>query len=131
MPEYNQKVRKLALLTALSLLAACAPDIQNKDAVRGTIVDYLKARQAQTGLNVDLMQVDISSLTFASGGNEAHANVMFTPKAGGGGMQMPYTLDRKGNKWVVRAHAEDGANPHGAAGLPALPPNHPPVDKQP
>ncbi len=122
-------MRKLAFSAALILLAACAPDIQNKDAVRGSIVDYLKARQAETGLNVDLMQVDVAGITFSSGGTEAHANVMFTPKAGGGGMQMGYDLDRKGNKWVVRARAQ--GNPHGASGLPSLPPNHPPMDKQP
>ena len=121
------------MIAALSMLAACAPDIQNKDAVQTSIVNYLKARQAQTGLNVDAMKVEVSSLTFASGGKEAHANVTFTPTAGGPGMKMPYTLDRKGNDWVVRAHAE-GGNPHGAAGTTELPPNHPPVtptDKQP
>jgi hypothetical protein len=123
-------VRKLALIAVLSLLTACTKDIQNKEAVRDGIVDYLRIRQDKTGLNVDMMQVDVSNLTFTSSGNEAHANVMFTPKAGGGGMQMPYTLDRKGDKWVVRAHAESADNPHGAAGLPPLPPNHPPVDKQ-
>lgn len=131
MPEYNQKVRKLALIAALSLLAACNRDIQNADAVRGSIVDYLRERQSKTGLNMDLMKVDVSNLSFSSSGKEAHATVMFTPKAGGAGMQMPYTLDRKGDKWVVRAHAESGENPHGAAGLPALPPSHPPVGKQP
>jgi hypothetical protein len=75
---------------------------------------------------MDQMQVDVTTITFSSGGNEAHANVMFTPKAGGAGMQIPYTLDRKGTQWVVRAYAE--GNPHGAAGLPSLPPNHPPVN---
>ena len=94
-------------------------------------VDYLTARQAQTGLNMDSMTVEISSLQFGSSGNEAHATVVFTSKGGGGGMTMPYTLDRKGDKWVVRAHAEGGQNPHGAAGLPALPANHPPLDRQP
>jgi hypothetical protein len=121
-------VRKLAIIAALSLLAACAKDIQNKEAVRGAIVDYLNARPDKIGLTVD---VQISTLTFSSSGNEAHANVMFTPKGGGPGMAMPYTLNRNGSKWVVRPHAEGGENPHGAAKLPALPPNHPPVDKQP
>lgn len=121
----------MAFIAALSLLAACTNDIQNADAVRTSIVDYLKARQEKTGLNMDNMLVDVAAVTFSSGGNEAHANVTFTPKAGGGGMQMPYTLDRKGDKWVVRARPEGGENPHGAAGLPSLPPNHPPVDKQP
>jgi hypothetical protein len=130
-PEYNRKVRKMALIAAFSLLAACTKDIQNSDAVRSSIVDYLKARQEKTGLNVDMMKVDVSSVTFTAAGKEAHANVMFTPKAGGEGMQMPYTLDRKGDQWVVRAHAEGGENPHGASGLPSLPPNHPPVGQKP
>jgi hypothetical protein len=131
MPEYNRNVRKIALIAAFSMLAACTKDIQNSEAVRSSIVDYLKARQEATGLNVDLMKVDVSSVTYTAGGKEAHANVMFTAKEGGGSMQMPYTLDRKGDKWVVRAHAEGRENPHGAAGLPSLPPSHPPVGKQP
>lgn len=130
-PEYNRKVRKLAFIAVLSLLTACTKDIQNKDAVRGAIVDYLNARPDKMGLSVD---VQISTLTFSSSGNEAHATVMFTPKKGGPGMEFPYTLDRKGSKWVVRPHAEGGMSPHGAGGLPAMPampPSHPPVDKQP
>lgn len=121
-------MRKLALIATLSVLAACTKDIQNKDAVRGAVVDYLNARPDKMGLTVD---VQVSTLTFSSSGTEAHANVMFTPKGGGAGMQMPYTLDRKGDKWVVRSRAEGGENPHGASGLPALPPNHPPMGKQP
>jgi hypothetical protein len=121
----------MAMIAALCLLAACTKDIQNADAVRLSIVDYLKARQEKTGLNMDMMTVDVSSVTFTSSGNEAHANVMFTPKAGGARMQMPYTLDRKSDKWVVRPHADGGENPHGAAGLPAPPPSHPPLGKQP
>jgi hypothetical protein len=124
-------VRKIALMAAVLLLAACTKDIQNADAVRSSIVDYLKARQEKTGLNMDMMKVDVSSVTFTSGGKEAHANVMFTPLAGGGGMNMRYDLERQGDKWVVRPHAEGGENPHGAAGLPALPPSHPPMGKQP
>jgi hypothetical protein len=124
-------VRKTPLIAAILLLAACTKDIQNSDAVRDSVVDYLKARQEKTGLNVDLMKVEVSSVTFSSSGKEAHANMMVTPKAGGAGMQLPYTLDRQGDKWVVRPHAEGGENPHGAAGLPSLPPSHPPVDKQP
>jgi hypothetical protein len=119
------------MIAALSLLAACSKDIQNKDAVRASIIDHLKERQPKTGLNMDLMQVDVTTITFSSSGNEAQANVTFTPKQGGSGMKMPYTLDRKGDKWVVRARGEGGENPHGAAGLPAMPPGHPPVGQQP
>jgi hypothetical protein len=126
-------VRKLAVIVALSLLAACSRDIQNADAVRGSIIDYLKARQAKNELDVDMdkMQIEVSNLSFSSSGKEAHASVKFTTLDGKGAMKLPYTLDRKGDKWVVRGHAEGGENPHGASGLPTLPPQHPPVDKQP
>jgi hypothetical protein len=131
-------VRKLAFIAALALLSACTKDIQNKDAVQGAIVDYLKAREAKTGLKMDSMQVEVSTMTFSSSGNEAHVTVKFSPKAGGPGMDLPYTLDRNGNKWVVRAHAEGGENPHGGSAQPAMPgmpPGHPSTggtpDKQP
>jgi hypothetical protein len=127
-------VRKLAFIAVLALLTACTTDIQTTDAVRGAIVDYLKAREAKTGLKMDSMQVEVSTMTFSSSGNEAHVTVKFSPKGGGAGMDMPYTLDRSGSKWVVRAHAEGGENPHGGTALPAMPampPGHPPTDKQP
>lgn len=118
------------------LLAGCSRNIDNGDAVREGVVDYLRARTAQTGLDVNLMQVDVTAVSFQQ--DEAHATVYFRPKgaANQGGMQMSYTLDRKGEKWVVRARS-GGANPHGGAivpgaspqegaeGTPGLPPGHP------
>jgi hypothetical protein len=129
-------VRKLTLIAAVMLLTGCARDIQNTEAVRQSVVDYLKARTAQTGLDMNLMQVDITSVSFER--DQARANVSFRPKTGdgGGGMQMSYVLDRKGGKWVVRGRADSGANPHGT-GSPMtapqatpqpLPPGHPPVE---
>lgn len=119
------------------MIAACTRDIQNTESVRLGVVDYLKARTAQTGLDMNLMQVDVTSISF-QGGTEARATVAFRPKnvpESGAAMTMNYTLDRKGDKWVVRGHGEGGANPHGppAQLLPgqapagALPPGHPPV----
>ena len=122
----------MALIAAMMLAASCARDIQNKEAVRQGVVDYLTARQAQTGLNVTLMDVEVGSLTFSDGGAVAHAGVLFRPKQGDGGMQMSYTLDRKSGKWVVRGHAEGpGHGDNAMPPLPELPPNHPPVDKKP
>ncbi len=129
-------MRKLTLFAAVALLAGCARDIQNTDAVRQAVVDYLKARTAQTGLDVNLMQVDITSVSFER--DQARANVFFRPKTGpaAGGMQMAYVLDRKGGKWVVRGRSDTGSNPHGAGAMPPgnpsetqpLPPGHPPVE---
>jgi len=53
-------------------------------------------------------------------------------------MQIPYVLDKKGAKWVVRGRSDGGSNPHGAGAMPPasppgmetpqpLPPGHPPV----
>jgi len=124
-------VKKLALVTAVLLLAACSRDIQNTDAVKQSVVEYLRARMAQTGLNVDMMQVDVTSVSFQK--DEAQATVYFRPKAGNGqgGMQMNYTLERKGGKWVVRGRTENGANPHGAGGMPTQPPGDAPSTELP
>jgi hypothetical protein len=111
------------------LLAACSRDIQNTNAIRDGVVDYLQARTAQTGLDVNMMAVEVTSVSFQR--DEARATVFFRPKSGPstGGMQMNYVLDRKGDKWVVRGRTENGVNPHG--GTPALPPGHPGAGTQP
>ena len=100
---------------------------------RNEVVDYLKSRAAQTGLDPNMMSVEVTSVSFQQ--DQARATVYFRPKNGpaNGGMQMNYVLDRKGSQWVVRGRTESGANPHGvppaggAPGTPALPPNHPSV----
>ena len=110
-------MRKLTLIAAALLLAACSQDIQNTDAVKQGVLDYLRARTAQTGLDINsLMQVEITSVSFQK--DEARATVSFRPKTGdsSGPMQMNYVLDRKGSKWVVRGRTENGVNPHGESG---------------
>ena len=108
------------------LLAACSRDIQNTEAIRQSVLEYLNARSTQTGLNMNMMQLEVTTVSFEK--TQARATVFFRPKNGGGqgGMSMSYTLDRKGDKWVVRGRQEDGANPHGAGGMPPLPGTQPP-----
>lgn len=116
-------MRKLTLIAVAMLLAACSKDIQNTDAVKQGVLDYLKARTAQTGLDVNSLKVEVTSVAFQK--DEARATVSFSPKTGdsGGPMMMNYVLDRKGSKWVVRGRTENGVNPHG--GGQSLPPGHP------
>ena len=123
----------LFFLIAL-LTISCSRDIQNTDAVKQGVTEYLKASQAKTGLNLDAMQIEVRSVSFER--DEARANVYVTPKGmPTGGMQLTYVLARNGNKWVVRGRSESGANPHGnqmqegSPGLPqqSLPPGHPQV----
>jgi hypothetical protein len=123
--EYNRHVKLLLLVPAALLLVSCSrKDIQTPDAVRQAVIEDLQARQAKTGVDLSSMTIEVPSVTFNK--DEARANVSFVPKGGQGGMQMPYTLTRKGDKWVV----SDRGAPHVEGALPgaeggALPPGHP------
>lgn len=109
-------------------MAGCNRSVENQEAVRKAILDHLANR---AGLNVAAMQVDVTAVTFRQ--NEADATVSFHPKGtpSGAGMTMNYTLEKKGNAWVVKGRAESGGTPHGAAGpapggMPgAMPSGHP------
>lgn len=141
--HFQKKWTAAAILAAL-LAAGCARNINNKDAVRQGVVDYLNKRRQQTGLDMGLMNVDVSNVTFQK--NKATATVSFQPKSGGvQGMSMNYVLERKGDQWVVKGRKESGMNPHGAQGMQgtpgmgmppagqfgAMPPGHPPTNGAP
>jgi len=119
-------VRKTLLVVAGVLLVACSRDIQNSQAVRSGVLDYLTANQSKIGLNPDAMQIDVTSVSFQE--NEARATVVFRAKGAADSTPMPmvYNLARDGNKWVVRGKAESGGSPHGGeAPGGQLPPGHP------
>jgi hypothetical protein len=124
-----------ALLAVCLALGACKKDIQNEDAVRRGIVQYLSKR-------ADLTAMDVSITKVAFRQNEADATVHFQAKnssAPGTGLDMAYVLERQGNEWVVKGRASgsshgagmpNAANPHGMGAPPggmsgALPPGHP------
>lgn len=133
---YNRKVKVVALLTIALALAGCRRDIENKEAVRQAVIDYLSTR---SNLNIGSMNVDVTSVSFKQ--NEAEAVVAFAPKgpgSAGQGMSMRYTLEKKGNRWAVKSRADSGQSPHGGAAPPGampgagapkgeLPPGHPTV----
>jgi hypothetical protein len=127
-------MRKLTVIAVAMLLAACSKDIQNTESVKQGVIDYLKARTAQTGLDMSSLNIDVASVAFEK--DQARATVSFSPKTGqsGGPMTINYVLDRKGNKWVVRGRTENGVNPHGnvpPGGNTAMPPGHPATGTQP
>ena len=133
---YNRGVKRIAwCAAALLFLAACGQkNIENKEAIRQAVVDYLTARQAQTGLDPAAMDVNVIAMSFER--DTARATVEFRVKNGDGGMQLNYKLDRKGDKWVVEAR-EDSGQGHGvvapgdSSALPGikgqLPPGHPTI----
>ena len=123
---------------AALLLAACArKNIENKDAIRQSVIEYLNSRQAQTGLDMSTMDVNVTAMAFER--DTARATVEFRIKNGDAGMQLNYTLDRKGDKWVVQARQDGGQGhgvvlPPGGSGSPGssqLPPGHPSIPATP
>jgi len=81
---------------------------------------------ANSGLDIASMDVEVTSVSFS--GNEANAAVNFRPKASPDqGMQMNYTMEKKGAQWIVKRKADSGGGPHGSQG--GMPPDHPPVPK--
>ncbi len=113
-------------MAALLALGGCNRGVENKEAVRQAVVDYLAKR---AGLDLNAMQIEVVAVSFRQ--NEADATVAFRPKgvAGAPGMTMNYTLTRQDNRWVVKGRADTGASPHGAGGAMSgeMPLGHPPV----
>jgi hypothetical protein len=103
---------------ALLLLASCAKDIQNPEAVRQGVVDYLNQRSGEIGIDMNNIDVKVTTVSFEK--DVARASVSFTAKGGpaNAGMSMSYVLDRKGDKWAVRGRQSNPSNPHGG-GLPS------------
>ena len=109
---YNQTVKLLSLLVAIAVfVVGCGRDINNKDAVRKGVVDYLNKRSGQTGLDLNNMNLEVTSVSFQK--NEAHATVSFKPKGteASSGMSMNYVLERQGDQWVVKGRQESGVEP--------------------
>jgi hypothetical protein len=129
----------LPLVAALLLCSCGRHNIDNKEAVRKGVVEYLDKRKGQTGLDMNLMNVEVTNVNFDK--NEARATVAFRSKDGsaGGGMSMNYVLERKDDKWVVKGRQESGMSPHGGGAIPgatsgempAMPLNHPPTQAPP
>jgi len=117
---------------ALLLLGCADKGLQSQEAVRQAVIDHLAKR---SDLNLTSMQVDVTSVSFRE--NQADATVAIRLKGGTAEqmMRMRYTLNRQGNKWVVKGKSEAGEMPHqGTMGgaqpgesQSALPPGHPPL----
>ncbi len=125
------KIGQLILIATLGVVCACNKAPQTKEAVKQGVVEHLGKG---AGLDLTSMEVDVTSVSFA--GEQAKATVNFRPKSNPEqGMQMNYTLERQGKKWVVLKKAGNTSSPHGDATLapaPAptgeMPPGHPPVN---
>jgi hypothetical protein len=100
-----------ALCLSIAWLIGCGKNVDNKEAVRQGVINYLSKRS-------DFLAMDVSVTSVAFRQDEATADVHFQAKgnsAPGAGMNMQYVLERKGSEWVVKGRAGSG-NAH--TGLP-------------
>jgi len=116
-------------VAAILALAGCRGGNQDREAVHQGILDHL----AEAGFSNQNMDVSVTSLQF--NGDKADAVVQIAPKGANHeqGMQMRYSLQQKGGRWVVVGRADTGAghggaiapgagNPHGGGAMPTPPP---------
>jgi len=144
----------LGVAAALFGLSACKKQVNDNDAIRAGILQHLTSIGT---LNMSAMEMDMRSVAVT--GKQAHAEVEFRPKNGGpqgGGMQVAYDLEKRGDAWVVlksqplggMQHPTTGQNPganqpvhsmpnfneilnpSGAPAQGTLPRGHPPVNSQ-
>jgi hypothetical protein len=118
-------IRLLLILAAL-VAVSCNKAPQNKDAIRQGIVEHVAKN---SGLDVSSMDIEVGNVTFRD--KQAEATVSFRPKgAPDQGMTMSYTLEAKGNKWVVLKRAGAGAGAGHGEPKTEMPSGHPPVSGQ-
>src|ERR1700686_3268252 len=83
------EVKRIVLAAGALLLAACArKNIENKDAIRQAVVEYLSSPQVQarTGLDMSTMDVNVTAMAFER--DTARATVEFRIKNSDAGMQL-------------------------------------------
>lgn len=108
---YNRRVRIVSTLLLVLSLAGCHRGVENNDAVRQGVLDYL----ATKGMTAAAMDITVGSVKF--NGDKADATVSFAAKGTGAGqMTIQYHLERKDNKWAVVGRQD--ANQHGAGQMP-------------
>lgn len=132
-----RKAGPAVVLAVLWLASGCNRNVQTAEAVRQGVISHLSGR---AGLDIGSMDVEVASVAFR--GNEADAVVSFRPKGStdpASVMQMQYTLERQGSRWVVKSKKGAGGSAHEGLGQPgdphqgtgqpsgSLPQGHPPV----
>ncbi len=108
-------------LAAFLLGTACShADIDNKDAIRAAMIEYLDKNKDSTGLDPARMDVNVDAVAFER--DTARATVSFLIKGTDQGMQGNYTLTREGDKWGGVKRQNITAAPHGGSIETTAPP---------
>ncbi len=102
---------------AALILAGCAKNIENREAVQSAVTKYVSTH---SGINVDQMDVNVTNVTFHD--NNADATVAFVPKGSpaGSGVTFKYQLERVKDEWEVKSRS-GMENAHTGTGGSELP----------
>jgi hypothetical protein len=117
-------------LVGILLASGCKKDIQNEAAVKAGIVKYIATRT-----NLSEMDVSVTAVSFRE--NDADATVHFQAKGNsnpGAGLEMKYSLERKGSEWVVKGRSGSGVGHAMGSAMPSpsgLPAGHPHIPMSP
>ena len=132
---YNRGVRKVLCGLPILWLAGCSHGIQNNDAVRQAVLNFL----AKGDFNLQAMDVKVDSVEFK--GDKANAKIAYYLKGSPTPvMTIPYRLEQKDQQWVVVGREGSGGhgsmpapaagNPHGPGGQMPSPEDLPPAGKK-
>ena len=122
------------LVAALLFAVACKSKTDEKEAIRAGVIKHLAALNI---LNLNNMDVNVTQATVS--GNQAQAQVEVRVKGGdpkASAMQIGYTLEKRGEEWVVlkstgmgggMQHPGPGEAPTADTATGAMPPGHPNV----
>ena len=104
-------MRLISTLLLIVCLAGCHHGIENKDAVRQGVLDYL----ATKGMTPAAMDINVTDVKFD--GDKADATVSFAAKGTGvGQMTIQYHMALKDSKWAVVGRQD--ASQHGGGQMP-------------
>jgi hypothetical protein len=134
--EIGMKRGFLAALLGITVLfaVACKSKTDEKEAIRAGVIKHLAALNM---LNLNNMDVSVTQATI--NGTQAQAQVEIRAKGGdssGNAMQIGYSLEKRGEEWVVlkstgmgggMQHPGPGEAPPAGTAPGAMPPGHPNV----
>ncbi|MEO5925966.1 MAG: hypothetical protein ABIR70_19255 [Bryobacteraceae bacterium] len=103
----------ISLMSAFLGVACSNANIDNKDAVKVAMIEYLDKTKASTGIDPAAMDINVDAVQFER--DTARATVSFLIKGSDQGMQGNYTLTRDGNKWGNVTRQNMTAAPHGVS----------------
>jgi hypothetical protein len=109
----------VAALAAVLVSGGCSRNIDTLDAVKQGILKDIASK-----VDIRSMDVNVDSVSFR--GQEADAQVSFSPKGGGPSqaITMKYGLERQGDEWRIKSRNMQ-MHEQAAHGQTTLPPGHP------